>query len=239
MAVPVAPSGRAKAEGELEDHQDAAEEEDLVAELKLALVGGVPPRSRRVAVVLQALDRGGRQQLQLGWSDSEAMPYSAAALNSGTARVRASLEEVLVAHGGLARPDACALLSPAWLAALHIERLGSAVLLLEDNHPFRGEPWASIPSDRLWTALLAAFPGARRLARLARIRSGPKRQSQVQLLFPAADPAVLEKEGGGPGSPGWVTVRENGLNYSFDMTHVMFSSGNVSEKARWVGLRPE
>jgi hypothetical protein len=31
-----------------------------------------------------------------------------------------------------------------------------------------------------------------------------------------------------------VTVRENGVTYSFDMTRVMFSSGNVTEKARWV-----
>jgi tRNA wybutosine-synthesizing protein 3 len=31
---------------------------------------------------------------------------------------------------------------------------------------------------------------------------------------------------------GFVTVRENGISYCFDVTRLMFSSGNVSEKAR-------
>jgi len=47
----------------------------------------------------------------------------------------------------------------------------------------------------------------------------------------------LEAVRTGPGSPGWVTIRENGLSYSFDITKVMFSSGNVSEKARVSKLR--
>jgi tRNA G37 N-methylase Trm5 len=36
-----------------------------------------------------------------------------------------------------------------------------------------------------------------------------------------------------------VTVKENGLSYSFDMTKTMFSSGNVSEKARIGRLKCE
>jgi hypothetical protein len=52
---------------------------------------------------------------------------------------------------------------------------------------------------------------------------------QVTLLYPA----VMGPVPTGPGSPGWVRVRENGVSYSFDMLRVMFSSGNVSEKTRW------
>ena len=37
----------------------------------------------------------------------------------------------------------------------------------------------------------------------------------------------------GPGSPGWVTVTEQGIRQSFDMTRVMFSRGNISEKIRF------
>ena len=50
------------------------------------------------------------------------------------------------------------------------------------------------------------------------------------MLYPRPSPEVATRSG--EASPGWVTVRENGLSYSFDITRVMFSSGNVSEKAR-------
>ena len=41
-----------------------------------------------------------------------------------------------------------------------------------------------------------------------------QRRSQVRLLFPPAPPGTEKREG--PDSPGWVTVKENGLAYSFD-----------------------
>ena len=37
----------------------------------------------------------------------------------------------------------------------------------------------------------------------------------------------------GPGSPGWITVTEQGIRQSFDMTRVMFSRGNITEKVRF------
>ncbi len=37
----------------------------------------------------------------------------------------------------------------------------------------------------------------------------------------------------GPGSPGWITVTENGIRQSFDLTRVMFSRGNITEKIRF------
>lgn len=37
----------------------------------------------------------------------------------------------------------------------------------------------------------------------------------------------------GPGSPGWITITENGIRQSFDLTRVMFSRGNITEKIRF------
>ena len=37
----------------------------------------------------------------------------------------------------------------------------------------------------------------------------------------------------GPGSSGWITVTEQGIRQSFDLTRVMFSRGNISEKVRF------
>lgn len=37
----------------------------------------------------------------------------------------------------------------------------------------------------------------------------------------------------GPGSPGWITVTEHKIKQSFDLTRVMFSRGNVTEKKRF------
>ena len=37
----------------------------------------------------------------------------------------------------------------------------------------------------------------------------------------------------GPSSPGWITITEQGISQSFDLTKVMFSRGNVTEKIRF------
>jgi len=37
----------------------------------------------------------------------------------------------------------------------------------------------------------------------------------------------------GPGSRGWITVTEQGIKQSFDLTKVMFSRGNITEKIRF------
>jgi tRNA G37 N-methylase Trm5 len=51
----------------------------------------------------------------------------------------------------------------------------------------------------------------------------PNHQSQVQILF--ATEAARAKGG-------WVEVKEQGLVYTWNITAVMFSSGNVTEKRR-------
>lgn len=41
-----------------------------------------------------------------------------------------------------------------------------------------------------------------------------------------------QPESTGPGSPGWVEVIENSIRYGFDVTRVMFCSGNCTERIR-------
>lgn len=43
----------------------------------------------------------------------------------------------------------------------------------------------------------------------------------------------------GPGTPGWITVTEQGIQQSFDMTRIMFSRGNITEKIRFGKLVQE
>jgi tRNA G37 N-methylase Trm5 len=42
----------------------------------------------------------------------------------------------------------------------------------------------------------------------------------------------------GPFSAGWVTVKESGVSFSFDVTRVMFCSGNVTERTRMANPPP-
>lgn len=168
-----------------------AKKPDLAKELRAALLEGAAPASRPVALVVEALTTPKQQQQQpqptlaatvQGWAaDTEAPPFSAAALQGQALRLKTALEQVLVAHAGLDPAAAAAALPPAFLAQLHVERLGGDVLLLEDDSPLLlpAGPWASLPADRLWPALLGVFPGATRVARMARIQEGPKRRSQV------------------------------------------------------------
>lgn len=66
------------------------------------------------------------------------------------------------------------------------------------------------------------------MAKKARVDPGPKRESHIRLLLPCAGrPATT-----GPSAPGWVTVQENGIHFGFDITRVMFCSGNVTERMR-------
>lgn len=189
------------------------------------------PHSRAMHLFFETLKGRPPSELIKGWSD-ERLPYGAATLNNQILRLQTAVQTAL--EQASLPPS---LLSPQMLAALHVERLGD-VLLLEENHPFRDSQVWGKAYPFLWPALLTVFPGATRLARMAPIQGGLKRRSQVQLLYPPPPPSPPAIEAAavagvpGPGCPGWVMVRENGLRYGFDMTKSMFSSGNVSEKAR-------
>jgi len=70
--------------------------------------------------------------------------------------------------------------------------------------------------DNDWHAVAQAV-GGKRLAIQSEVSSGMMRQSKLQLLF---------------GNDGWVIHKENFVDYEFDATKVMFSSGNVTERRR-------
>lgn len=106
---------------------------------------------------------------------------------------------------------------------------------------FEGDPFftlltkGSLKCDRedvlvdLWQQLLK-FHDSKRIVRKGVVDpDSGVRQSGHRLLFPSA--GVAEKTG--PGSPGWICVTEQGIRQSFDMTRVMFSRGNISEKIRF------
>ena len=98
------------------------------------------------------------------------------------------------------------------------EKLGSLALLPSDA--FRSETlWPSATRAKLYGAVSLAL-GVTRLARQAEVSQGPKRESRAEMLW---DPA---------NAGGWVDTKELGVWYGLDVTKVMFSSGNGTEKQR-------
>eukprot|EP01138_Halocafeteria_seosinensis_P007657 gb/GECG01007825.1/.p1 GENE.gb/GECG01007825.1/~~gb/GECG01007825.1/.p1 ORF type:complete len:1688 (+),score=172.13 gb/GECG01007825.1/:1-5064(+) len=69
---------------------------------------------------------------------------------------------------------------------------------------------------RIWQDL-AQLANARIVTRRSEIAQSCTRDSRVELLF---------------GDDPWVTIKENGILYTLDITKVMFSTGNDTEKAR-------
>ena len=77
------------------------------------------------------------------------------------------------------------------------------------------EEWVDYFGPELWT-IVAKSLGGQRLAIKGEI-SGPERRPNTKLLL---------------GESSWVTHREHGINYSFDVTKSMFSAGNLHERGR-------
>ena len=75
--------------------------------------------------------------------------------------------------------------------------------------------WASHAGPELWETVAKAL-GGERLARKGEI-AGLERRPQVEMLL---------------GENRWVTHREHGIDYSFDVTKSMFSAGNLAERGR-------
>ncbi len=73
--------------------------------------------------------------------------------------------------------------------------------LLLPAHCMISEAWG-VNDGEVWS-ILARCTGATRIARRARIDPGLKRRSQMALLY---------------GDDGWVTIHENKLTYTLDIT---------------------
>ncbi len=97
------------------------------------------------------------------------------------------------------------------------EKLGDLVLFPESS--FTSENWMNIlkiNQNAIWNSLAKALQVSK-IGRQKRVHSGPMRRSQVELLC---------------GEDGIVLHKENGIFFEFDVTKVMFSSGNISERIR-------
>ncbi len=93
------------------------------------------------------------------------------------------------------------------------EKLGDMVIFQE------GTDTSKWPLEEVASAL-----GVKRIAIQNEIEAGAIRKSQLELIF---------------GEDGWVIHRENFVDYEFDATEVMFSSGNVTERRRMGQLQTE
>eukprot|EP00912_Choanoflagellata_sp_UC4_P000644 UC4_evm2s399 len=102
------------------------------------------------------------------------------------------------------------------------ERHGDLVLLGESS--FSTPEWVDCgPAllDAIWPVVASSLQ-ASKVAIKARIDPGPKRESQVQLLY---------------GDDGWVEHTDNGIKYRYDVTKCMFSAGNITEKLRVASMK--
>lgn len=98
-----------------------------------------------------------------------------------------------------------------------------------ENVSDKSHTWTCPFMTEIWKEL-AGIHGSPRVARRGDIDPESKiRESGHVLLWPIAG---IPNETG-PGSPGWITVTEQGIKQSFDLTRVMFSRGNITEKIRF------
>ena len=96
------------------------------------------------------------------------------------------------------------------------ERHGDLVVL--PSQVFQNPEWKRIISENVdfWSTVATAL-NCHRLARDSEISPDMYRSSRAEMLL---------------GDDTWVKHIDNGIKYVFDVTHVMFSSGNVTEKLR-------
>jgi tRNA wybutosine-synthesizing protein 3 len=128
-------------------------------------------------------------------------------MTSPTQKLREVLEKFVTKRGA---PDSLLDSIPTgW------ETHGDLVLLPKDSL----NEWASYAGVELWETVAGAL-GGERLARKGEI-VGEQRRPQVEMLL---------------GEQTWVTHREHGIDYSFDVTKSMFSAGNLAERGRIGGL---
>ncbi|KAG6975009.1 hypothetical protein JG687_00000041 [Phytophthora cactorum] len=124
-------------------------------------------------------------------------------------------------------------LSPAIMKAIPDKYEFVSDVLLIPRDSFLEPEWTPF-ADEMWAHVcVSTTPAFSRVARKAFIDTSEKRQSHVELLYVNEKtlPSQRSKE-----APGWVEIRENGIIYGWDLTRVMFSSGNVTEKARMANI---
>ncbi|KAK9803237.1 hypothetical protein WJX73_008212 [Symbiochloris irregularis] len=124
-------------------------------------------------------------------------------------QLQQAMEQLLAAKGVSTDqlPRLLQELPPKW------EKLGDLALVPADC--MTSPEWHEL-GQQCWEVVAVAL-GVTRLARQARIAATGTRDSQAQLLL---------------GPDAWVRHRENGVTFLLDACACMFSSGNVTERAR-------
>jgi len=134
-------------------------------------------------------------------------------------------------------PEYC-LVGPDWdrvFAMPYQREVGSGHEEDNDGPPVVDDAAVSTTYGSYVFRSLADCFGLKRVARKATIDSGPKRESRVRLLYPQQG----QPDATGPEAAGWVAIVENRIRFGFDITRVMFCSGNVTERMRMGRQRAE
>ena len=104
------------------------------------------------------------------------------------------------------------------------EIIGDVLMIPEAA--FMGPEWQSIFTNNnentkieLFHGIAQCFESVSRITRKARIKSNGKRESQVEILWSSIQ-ITSDTPVTGVGSIGWVTVLENGISFSFDITRL-------------------
>mmetsp|Transcript_23158 Transcript_23158/g.54672 ORF Transcript_23158/g.54672 Transcript_23158/m.54672 type:complete len:644 (-) Transcript_23158:186-2117(-) len=87
--------------------------------------------------------------------------------------------------------------------------------------------------DDFWRRLALAHNSPRVVRRGGIDPNSRIRESGHRILWPNSQNSTTNDLVTGPQSPSWIRVTEQGIKQSFDLTKVMFSRGNISEKIRF------
>lgn len=118
-------------------------------------------------------------------------------------------------HGDLILLPSSAFTHEAWSQLSHRTKNTSTVASRSQEPP--------IHSTIIWNTVASVLK-CKRLAINDRVKCDKYRSSSATLVL---------------GNDGWVEHIDNGVKYTFDITKVMFSSGNVTEKLRVAGFKCE
>eukprot|EP00536_Pseudo-nitzschia_multiseries_P007117 jgi/Psemu1/324610/estExt_fgenesh1_pg.C_1630001 len=87
--------------------------------------------------------------------------------------------------------------------------------------------------DDFWRRLALAHNSPRVVRRGGIDPNSKIRESGHRILWPKTHNIASNDWIAGPQAPSWIRVTEQGIKQSFDLTKVMFSRGNISEKIRF------
>lgn len=165
-------------------------------------------------------------------------PYSTAKLGNNRCAVEGELTRVQQGLWNWLRKDArvkeTILKLDPLICPRKLELFGDDQTLIIPRKAFslKDDAFRSLAGDddinELWKHLAVVYDSPRVARRGDIDPNSPIRESGHELLWPFSGKPTTT----GPGSPAWITVTEQGIRQSLDMTRVMFSRGNITEKIR-------